>query len=183
MITSKKILKEYLLKDKIALGIKDKKIINPIKDKVWLYQIYLRKHEYYKNIKGFKILEIYYAIRHQMLGYKLGFSIPCNVFGPGLRINHYGLIVVSAKAKIGAWCDIHQGVNIGEGIDHKAPILGENVWIGPGSKLYGNIKIGNNIMIGANSVVNKSFEEDNIRIAGIPAKIISKDKNPYTKGN
>lgn len=44
---------------------------------------------------------------------KLGFVIPPNVFGGGLRINHFGNIVVNSEAKIGEWCDIHQGVNIG----------------------------------------------------------------------
>ena len=56
------------------------------------------------------------------------------------------------------------------------------MYIGPGAKLYGKITIGNNVAIGANAVVNKSFGS-NITIAGIPAKIISnngaKENNIY----
>lgn len=44
---------------------------------------------------------------------------------------------------------------------------------GPGAKLFGDIKIANGIAIGANSIVNKSFSEENITIAGIPAKKIN----------
>ncbi len=122
-----------------------------------------------------------YGCVHLSLGYLLGFSIPCNVFGPGLRINHYGLLVVNPKSKIGEWCDIHQGVNIGESFDCKAPKIGSNVWIGPGTKIFGGIEIADNICIGANSVVGKSFTERDITIAGIPAKKIKDKGNPYKR--
>ena len=66
------------------------------------------------------------------------------------------------------------GVNIGISTDNKTPVIGDCVYIGPGSKLFGGIKIADNIMIGANAVVNKSFEDDSVIIAGVPAKIVSK---------
>ncbi len=98
----------------------------------------------------------------------------------GLRINHHGLIVVNAKAKIGEWCDIHQGVNIGQNIENDSvPIIGDNVWIGPGAKIFGKIEIGDNVMIGANAVVNKSFSNGNCRLGGNPAVIISDLPNVY----
>ena len=61
------------------------------------------------------------------------------------------------------------------------PTIGDNVWIGPGVKLFGKIVIGNNNQIGANAVVNKSFVEDGIAIAGVPAKKISNNPNPYVR--
>lgn len=98
-----------------------------------------------------------------------------------MRINHFGLIVVNPKARIGEWCDIHQGVNIGQNIEaDSVPTIGNNVWIGPGVKIFGKIMIGDNVMIGANSVVNSSFPS-NIRIAGIPAKKISEKPNIYVR--
>ena len=51
--------------------------------------------------------------------------------------------------------------------------LGNNVYIGPGAKIFGDIKIADGIAIGANSVVNKSFTEPNIGIAGVPAQKIN----------
>ena len=52
-------------------------------------------------------------------------------------------------------------------------VIGDNVYIGPGAKLFGPIQIGDNTVIGANAVVNKSFKEGNCTIVGVPAEIIS----------
>lgn len=105
----------------------------------------------------------------------LGFSIPPNVFGKGLSIAHRGTIVVNSHTRIGDNCRIHTCVNIGTmpGVSAAAPIIGNNVYIGPGVKIYGKISIASGIMIGANAVVNKSFDEENICIAGVPASKIS----------
>ncbi len=51
-----------------------------------------------------------------------------------------------------------------------------NVYIGPGAKIFGKIIIADGVAIGANSVVNKSILEENVSVAGIPAKIIGKRK-------
>jgi serine acetyltransferase len=110
-----------------------------------------------------------------MLGLLLNFSIPPNAFGPGLSIAHYGTIVVNSNARIGANCRIHVCVNIGADARDgtKAPHIGDNCYIGPGAKIFGAIKIGNHVAIGANAVVNKSFVENNVSLGGIPAKVIS----------
>ncbi len=179
IISSKQDLHEFLAMDKKALGVTKKHPL-PFVDKVWRYQIILRKYEYWTNCTNNKIMQLYYKIRHYRLGVNLGFSIPRNVFSGGLRINHYGLIVVNAEAKVGEWCDIHQGVNIGVNTEEgSVPVIGDNVYIGPGAKLFGKIYIGDNVMIGANAVVTKSFEEGCCRIAGVPAKKISDEGNYY----
>ena len=103
-------------------------------------------------------------------------------FRGGLRINHTGLIIVNEDAQIGEWCDIHQAVNIGQNIEPgSVPVIGNNVWIGPGVKIFGKIEIGDNTMIGAGSVVNKSFMNGNCRIAGNPARVISNEPNIYKR--
>lgn len=104
----------------------------------------------------------------------LGFSIPLNVFGPGLCIAHRGTIVINKNARVGENCRIHACTNIGSNRDDvSAPQIGNNVYIGPGAKIFGDVVIADNIAIGANSVVNKSFYEKGISIAGIPAKKIN----------
>lgn len=102
----------------------------------------------------------------------LGFTIPTNVFGPGLNIAHRGTIVVNGFTKVGANCRIHACVNIGTKAGYRdvAPTIGDNVYIGPGVKIFGDVKIANGVAIGANAVVNKSFEEEHVTIAGVPAK-------------
>ena len=178
MIRTKEDLKLYLQKDKEALGIK-RKLPHIIGDEIWKFQIALRKHEYYKNSGG-GILLIIWKFIHHLYGIKLGFEIPINVFDYGLRINHYGYLVVNSSARIGKFCDIHQGVNIGQNIEPgSVPTIGDNVWIGPGAKLFGRITIADRIVIGANAVVNKSFLEENITIAGVPARKVKDSGDPY----
>ena len=177
MILNKKDLLYYLKEDKRALGMSGRNRLSLLEDDIWKFEIVLRKHEYYSNIKKHTILEKimsrYYAKMHYRKGIKLGFSIPINTFGAGLRLNHYGLIVVNGDARIGTNCDIHQGVNIGQNLNNgDVPTIGNNMWIGPGAKIFGKIVLASNITIGANSVVNKSFLEENITIAGIPARKI-----------
>ncbi len=58
---------------------------------------------------------------------------------------------------------------IGE-VNGKAPQIGDNVYISPGAKLFGDIVIGDNVKIGANAVVNKSFPEGNCTLVGVPAR-------------
>jgi serine O-acetyltransferase len=145
---------------------------------VWRFQKSLRKVEYYKNCKKGLISTIYYALiyrRFKNLSYRLGFSIPPNVFGPGLSIAHHGTIVVNSTARVGSNCRLHAGVNIGSqaGYGYRSPKIGNNCYIGPGAKIFGEISLADNIAIGANSVVNKSFVDGNISIAGVPAIKIS----------
>ena len=181
MIQSKQDYKNYLEADRVALGIKDtslktKILYHVVPGLTWKFQKRLRKVEYYKNCKMGLLNKLYFFYlyyRFRKLSVKLGFSIPENVFGPGLAIVHYGTIVVNDKAKVGKNCRIQVCVNIGaSGGSKKAPVIGDNVYIGPGSKIYGDIKIGNNIAISANSSVNKNFLVDNSMIAGSPARRI-----------
>lgn len=142
------------------------------------FLILLRKYEYWLNVGRFtgvlgKIQYEYYKYRFTKLSLKLGFTIYPNSFGPGLSIAHYGTIIVNPNAKIGANCRLHCGVNIGASAGNpEAPKIGDNVYIGPGAILFGNIEIGDNITIGANATVNKDCLKPNVVLAGTPAKIV-----------
>jgi len=182
MIKSKKDYKYYLECDRIALG---KKYLKPkfVGDEIWRFEIMMRKTEYYKNCSKTIIQKIYskwLQYRYYKMRIKLGFSIPLNVFGPGLSIAHYGTIVVNGNAKVGKNCRIQECTTIGAtNGSKKAPILGDNIFIGSGARIIGNISIANDIAIGANAIVNKSFEMPGITIAGVPARKVS-DKNSHS---
>lgn len=181
MIQSKEDLKQYLQADKQALGITWKRP-RAYLDDPWRFEILLRKHEYYHNVPGFlhKFLCKIYALLQYKLGSKLGFFVPINVCDMGLHINHTGLLIINPNAKIGKNLDVHQGVNIGQNVDSdKAPVIGNDVFIGPGAKLMGDITIGDRVAIGAGAVVTHSFEQSDITIAGVPAKVISNHGNPF----
>ena len=145
-------------------------------DPIFRFKRMLRKLEYYKNVKKGPVNKLIYYIlkvRFKRLSMRLGFSIQENVFGPGLQIPHYGTIVVHHTARIGANCKIHVCTNIGEsGGVAGAPVIGNNVYIGPGAKIYGNIEIADNIAIAANAAVGRSFLTPNKMIGGVPAKEI-----------
>ncbi len=182
MIRSKQEYLEFLEADRIALfknnGIVSKFLDFVKYDKIWHFQRLLRKCEYYKNVAikysvFHKIYYFYLKRKFMKISLKLGFSIPENVFGRGLAIIHYGTIVVNPRAKVGENCRIHVDVVIGEsGGKVGAPIIGNNVYIGPGSKIYGNIEIANNCAVSANAVLNKSFLNEGKLIAGNPASEI-----------
>lgn len=174
MITSKSEYLQYLEADRIALKRKAS-LKSLLLDEIWQYQRLMRKLEYLTNCRGNKIARVLTHYRYRKLGIKLGFSIPINTFGPGLSIAHYGTIAVNGGAKIGANCRIHVGVNIGTeaGKQADAPIIGNNCYIGPGAKIFGKIVLGDDIAIGANAVVNKSFPQGPATLGGVPARVIS----------
>lgn len=179
MITNKREYKEYYKEDLIQTGIYNKKWYNRITDRRFKFYKSLRYTEYYCNCKKgpfSKLIKKILMMRHSYLCDKYNWTIPINVFDKGLAIVHVGTIVVSGDAKIGKNCRIHVCTNIGHSVakgKSGTPIIGDNVYIGPGAKIFGPITIGNNVAIGANAVVNSSFEEGNCTIAGVPAKKIS----------
>ncbi|TDE08430.1 serine O-acetyltransferase [Dyadobacter psychrotolerans] len=181
MINSKDSYKHFLSEDKKALNIVETNKIsislNPynIDLEIWRFQIQLRKCEYLYNLNKknilWKLKKFFAARLFKKLSCKLGFTIDPNCFGEGLRIAHRGTIVVNGRARIGTNCTINACVNIGAtpGFDDAVPTIGNNVYIGPGAKIYGKIYIADGCIIGANAVVNKDCLETNMLLIGIPA--------------
>lgn len=145
----------------------------------------LRKYEYLEKKRGFivKFRRILCSRKYHHYANILGYMIEPDVLGPDPRLYHKGSVIIHGKAKIGANVHIHGDCCIGvantgnEGV----PTIGDNVDIGIGAKILGDIyiadnivigAIADNIVIGANSVVTKSFYEKGITIGGIPAKRI-----------
>jgi serine O-acetyltransferase len=106
-----------------------------------------------------------------------GIQLPpeCRI-GEGLYIGHFGNIIVNPRVRMGSNCNLSQGVTIGSaGRGERAegvPVLGNRVWIGPGAVLFGPITIGDDVAIGANSVVTRSVPARAVAV-GVPARIIS----------
>jgi serine O-acetyltransferase len=97
--------------------------------------------------------------------------------GPGFFIDHGMGVVIGETTEIGENCTIYQGVTLGgtgkqRGKRH--PTLGNNVVVGVGAKVLGNIKIGNHAKIGGGSVVIHSVP-DYCTVVGVPAEIVRID--------
>lgn len=183
MIATKKELEYYLERDAIALRARERKRPKLFGDEIWKFQITLRKAEYYQNLykspkKKYFFHYLWYKFMLHKRSIMLGFSIPVNVAGPGFSIAHYGTIVINPKTKIGKNCRIHVDVNIGAtGGNQAAPQIGDNVYIGPGAKIIGNITIADDVVIGAGAIVVKSITEKGGTYGGIPAKKISSNNS------
>ena len=112
-----------------------------------------------------------------------GISIPASAsIGHSFYIGHFGGVIINANSKIGDNCNISQGVTIGvsgQGVNRGVPKIGDNVYIGANSVLAGNIKIGNNVLIGACSLVNTNVDDNDVML-GVPAiKISDKGSKGY----
>ena len=100
------------------------------------------------------------------------FQIPRGTkIGYGLYIGHEGPIVVNKTAVIGNNCNLSQFTTIGSN-DGAAAVIGDNVYIGPSTCIVENVHIGNNVTIGAGSVVTKDIP-DNATAAGNYAKVLN----------
>lgn len=139
---------------------------------IFIYRLfsYLESH-------GFWTLPIRFPIE-KLVEIFCGISLPASAkIGPGLRIHHFGGIVIHDTTEIGKNATIYHNVTIGVKTDDgkKAAIIGDNVYIGTGAVILGPLKIGNNVRIGANSVVLKDMP-DNSTAVGNPAKIIQRNQ-------
>lgn len=174
MIASKADYRRYLEADLAAKGLTRWRARDGMRLPELLFQRRLRRVEYLERCRRDPVGRLWCAVetvRLKRLAVRLGFTIPRGVFGPGLAIVHYGTIVVNDGVRVGANCRIHAGVNIGVA-NGEAPTLGDNVYIGPGAKLFGGITVGDGAAIGANAVVNRDVPAG-VSVAGVPARVVS----------
>jgi serine O-acetyltransferase len=96
--------------------------------------------------------------------------------GPAFHLGHpYGIIL--GPTEIGANCNVTHGVTVGMGLSalgRGVPVIGDNVWIGPGSILTGPIHVGDGATIAAGSVVSRDVPPRAL-VAGNPARVINAD--------
>lgn len=99
---------------------------------------------------------------------------PAARIGRRFFIDHGMGVVIGATTIIGDDVLLYQGVTLGgTGNEHgkRHPTLGDNIVVGSGAKVLGNIEIGSNSRIGAGSVVVDSVPE-NSTVVGIPGRIV-----------
>ena len=148
---------------------------------VFLYPSF-RAQIYHKISKFFYTKKLFLIARFisERAKRKTGIEIhPGATIGKNLFIDHGIGVVIGETAIIGNNVTMFHGVTLGGTGKEKGkrhPTIGNNVFIGSGAKILGNITIGNNVKIGANAVVLKDIES-NTTIVGIPAKIVKLNRN------
>lgn len=134
----------------------------------------LRREEKYSFTRPCKPLAFYYKARKNRLGSRLGFIISAGCFAEGLRLEHYGSVIVNPKARIGRNCIIHGNCCIGSkgGYPDDSPVIGDNVDIGQGAQILGGIRVADDVRIAAGAIVVKDIDTPGVTVAGVPAKTI-----------
>lgn len=156
-------------------------LIKHIDYSIYKLLIYSQKYKYYKDkcknrksINNF-FMFIYYGKKY----FKYSRLTNCEIYGElgkNIKIFHGG-VIINDNAVIGNNVKFHGHNCIGNnGKDNKAPKIGDNVDIGVGSVIIGDVSIASDIKIGANSIVTKCFDEEGITIIGNPAIKLEKRK-------
>lgn len=143
------------------------------------YSFWLRTNNYLGNVKGkFFLFPVFMITKLIQRHLKFKFGLQIHSYGKidkGLYIPHFSGVFINGNVIIGKNFTISQGVSIGvtnRGSKSGTPVIGDNVYIGPGAKIIGNVNIGNDVAIGANAVVTKDLPPFAVAV-GVPAKIIS----------
>lgn len=147
------------------------------------HQRLLRKTEYYLNTG--KRLRFYVSkLRLTKLQTRYLIRVPLNCCGKGFRIMHLGSILINSNAVIGRDCSFHVNTAVvAGGNDNRTPEIGNGVILGYGACVLGGVKIADNVVVGANAVVNKDCAEEGVAIAGVPARVISSNGSQTWRKN
>lgn len=122
------------------------------------------------------LLRLPYHVAHVPVELLFGIDISANAdIGPGLYIGHHGCIFIHCDA--GRNLSVGQGVTVGfkgAGQSTRWPTLGDDVYIGAGAKVVGDIRIGDGVMIGANAVVAQDVPA-HARVVGAALRVLHRD--------
>lgn len=141
------------------------------------FTFWLRTAWYLFNLPGARVGP-YWIARLLWSHYRFKYGVHIDIdtrIGPGFYLCHVGGIVVNHRCVIGKNCNLSHGVTLGyksAGDRRGVPEIGDNVYIGPGAKVFGALEVGDAAAIGANAVVTKDVPAG-ASVAGIPAGVVS----------
>lgn len=137
------------------------------------HQRLLRVYEYHLNM-GHRLRGGVAHLRLARFQNRYALHIPPNCCGRGLRIMHLGPVLINGNARLGEGCRIH--MNVAVVATNGSPLaarIGNGVVLGVGSTIVGDVKIADDVVVGAGAVVTRGFSTENVAVAGVPAKVVS----------
>ena len=145
---------------------------------LWASSVYRVSHWLFVNtnvpiLRGLVLFGCQIASKITEVLTGISLSYRCTI-GQGLYIGHFGNIFVGAPVRIGSNCNLSQGVTIGiggRGTARGVPVIGDRVHVGPNAVVAGKITIGNDVAIGACTVVTRSIP-DRAVVIGNPSSIV-----------
>jgi serine O-acetyltransferase len=149
---------------------------------LWATTAYRVNHYVRYRLRS-RLLGVPPAIAHRIITALTGIQIDAQAhIGPGLKIPHGGKIVVG-PVRIGRNCDLYQGVTLGGGMSMTTfddrysspgfPALGDRVWVGPGAVIAGDVAVGDDVAVGANSLLVRNVPSRAV-VVGVPARVVSR---------
>jgi serine O-acetyltransferase len=155
---------------------------NPWRQGLWVMAVYRfgRWRYRFRHRVVRAPLSFLYKVLFLLMQILTGIELPCETkIGRRFRIDHFGGIIVSGDAVFGDDIIIRNGVTVGlrNSGTRGSPVFGNRVDIGAGAKILGTITIGDDVTIGANSVVIHDVPSNSAAV-GIPARIISRPRAP-----
>jgi len=178
---------EMNLKDLHNLILWDMRI-NPglswdsIRAKLLLIELRIEQYIYRRSYHGPKLLRIIWLFFRAFGMFYQWFLFNSNIpgsitLGRGLRLPHPQNIIIAAYANIGEFCTIYQNVTIAWNgfydLKPDSPKIGNQVLVGTGATILGDIIVGSDVLIGAGAVVTRSIP-DHSRVTNMPPKITSR---------
>lgn len=134
---------------------------------------YLALYKAYRNVFYYRIGNKSFLVRWY-LHPEESFYIYVDDLGPGIFVlNHPYSTILNAK-KIGSHFTVRNLTTLGNKADNRPnerPIIGDNVMLGANVTIVGGISVGNNVIIGAGSVVTKDIPDD-VVVGGVPGRIL-----------
>lgn len=138
-----------------------------VRNKSFKYSFWLRLARHHNGL-----VRSIAKLMHRHLSGKYLLEIPVSTeIGYGLYIGHHMCVVINETAKIGNNVNLSQFTTIGSN-EGNAAVIGDNVYIGPSVCLVENVQIGNDVTIGAGSVVTRDIPSQ-ATVAGVPAKVLN----------
>lgn len=152
-------------------------------NKCFRFLVWFRLARHYNILNKRKqlfVIAIITKFMYKKLSTKYAIDFPLSVkVGYGLKINHGFALVVNYKSIIGNNVMLTHSVTLASE-KNEAPVIGNKVRISPGVVIVGGVNIGDNVVIGANALVNKNVPDSSVSV-GVPNRNILKEFEEFTE--